>query len=94
MPLLTDDIIDLDSLTTETVVGYMFGGIAADQPNFGNTVASSMIFEVTYTPLNLYQYFAQTAYSMKALSPSIEPFASFRLAIFLFFTVAKIIVTQ
>ena len=52
VPLLTDDIIDLDSLTTETVVGYMFGGIAADQPNFGNTVASSIIFEVTYTPLN------------------------------------------
>ena len=52
VPLLTDDIIDLDSLTTETVVGYMFGGIAADQPNFGHTVASSMIFEVTYTPLN------------------------------------------
>jgi len=52
VPLLTDDIIDLDSLTTETVVGYMFGGIAADQPNFGNTVASSLIFEVTYTPLN------------------------------------------
>ncbi len=52
VPLLTNDIIDLDSLTTETVVGYMFGGIAADQPNFGNTVASSMIFEVTYTPLN------------------------------------------
>lgn len=52
VPLLTDNIIDLDSLTTETVVGYMFGGIAADQPNFGNTVASSIIFEVTYTPLN------------------------------------------
>ena len=52
VPLLTDDIIDLDLLTTETVVGYMFGGIAADQPNFGNTVASSIIFEVTYTPLN------------------------------------------
>ena len=52
VPLLTDDIIDLDSLTTETVVGYMFGGIAADQPNFGHTVASSMIFEVTYIPLN------------------------------------------
>ena len=36
VPVLIDDIIDLDSLTTETVVGYMFGGIAADQPNFGN----------------------------------------------------------
>ena len=36
VPVLIDDIIDLDSLTTETVIGYMFGGIAADQPNFGN----------------------------------------------------------
>ena len=52
VPVLTDGIIDVDSLTTETVLGYMFGGIAADQPNFGNTVASSIIFEVTYIPLN------------------------------------------
>ena len=51
-PVLTDGIINLDFLTGETVIGYMFGGIAADQPNFGNTVASSLIFEVTYTPLN------------------------------------------
>ena len=28
----------------------MFGGIAADQPNFGNTVTSSIIFEVKYAP--------------------------------------------
>jgi len=28
----------------------MFDGIAADQPNFGNTVASSIIFEVRYAP--------------------------------------------
>ncbi len=50
VPVLTDGIIDVDSLTMETVLGYMFGGIAADQPNFGNTVASSIIFEVTYAP--------------------------------------------
>ena len=52
VPVLTDGIINMDSLTTGTVLGYMFGGIAADKPNFGNTVASSIIFEVTYTPLN------------------------------------------
>ena len=45
-----DDIINVDALTTETVLGHMFGGIAADQPNFGNTVASSFIFEVRYIP--------------------------------------------
>jgi hypothetical protein len=31
----------------------MFGGIAADQPNFGTTVASSFIFEVSFIPPNL-----------------------------------------
>ena len=50
VPVLTDGVINLDSLSTETVIGYMFGGIAADQPNFGTTVASSIIFEVTYAP--------------------------------------------
>ena len=50
VPVLTDGVINLDSLSTETVIGYMFGGIAADKPNFGNTVASSIIFEVTYAP--------------------------------------------
>jgi hypothetical protein len=45
-----DDIIDSDALTSETVIGYMFGGIAADRPNFGTTVASPLIFEVTFSP--------------------------------------------
>ena len=48
--VFSDDIINVDALTTETVLGHMFGGIAADQPNFGNTVASSFIFEVRYIP--------------------------------------------
>jgi hypothetical protein len=43
-------ILDLDALTTETVIGYVFGGIAADKPNFGQTVASPLIFEVTFSP--------------------------------------------
>lgn len=47
---VTGDILDLDALTTETVIGYVFGGIAADKPNFGQTVASPLIFEVTFTP--------------------------------------------
>ena len=51
--VFSDDIINLDALTTETVLGYMFGGIAADQPNFGTTVASSFIFEVSFIPPNL-----------------------------------------
>ena len=48
--VFSNDIINVDALTTETVLGHMFGGIAADQPNFGNTVASSFIFEVRYIP--------------------------------------------
>ena len=44
------DILDLDALTTETVNGYVFGGIAADSPNFGQTMASPLIFEVTLSP--------------------------------------------
>jgi hypothetical protein len=48
---LAGGILDLDTLTTETVIGYVFGGIAADKPNFGQTVASPLIFEVTFSPL-------------------------------------------
>jgi hypothetical protein len=32
------------------VLGYVFGGIASNQPNDGTTVASSLIFEVRYVP--------------------------------------------
>jgi uncharacterized protein with beta-barrel porin domain len=46
------EIIDLDSLmataTADNVtVGYIFGGIAADKPNGGNTAASNLVFDVT-----------------------------------------------
>jgi hypothetical protein len=51
LQLLPGGIIDLDALTTQTTVGYIFGGIAADRPNFGNSVASPLIFEVVLTPL-------------------------------------------
>jgi len=49
LDMLAGDIINVDSLTSGTVIGYMFGGIAADRPNFGHSTASSVIFEVTYT---------------------------------------------
>jgi len=49
--ILSGGIIDLDALTETTTIGYIFGGIAADQPNFGNSVASSYIFEVVYSPI-------------------------------------------
>lgn len=48
---LSDYIIDIDGLTGPTVLGYVYGGIAAQQPNFGATTASSVVFEVTYEPV-------------------------------------------
>lgn len=43
--------INLDALTGPTLLGYVFGGIAAEQPNFGATAASNLLFEVWYTPV-------------------------------------------
>jgi MYXO-CTERM domain-containing protein len=44
-------VIDLDALTGPTLVGYLFGGIAADAPNGGVTVASNALFPVVITPI-------------------------------------------
>lgn len=52
LDLLAGSIINVDALTNGTVIGYMFGGIAADRPNFGRSTASPVIFEVTYIPLS------------------------------------------
>ncbi|MCA9214583.1 MAG: hypothetical protein KDB27_16035 [Planctomycetales bacterium] len=46
-----NSVIRLDDLHEQTTVGYIFGGIAADQPNRGNTAASGRIFEVVFTPV-------------------------------------------
>ncbi|MFM1902501.1 MAG: hypothetical protein RLZZ440_401 [Planctomycetota bacterium] len=48
---LSHGLIDLDSLAGPTLLGYVFGGIAAEQPNFGATAASNLLFEVWYTPV-------------------------------------------
>lgn len=48
---LINGAIDLDALTSETLLGYVFGGIAAEQANFGATAASNELFEVWYTPV-------------------------------------------
>ncbi len=44
-----DGMIDLDSITGTILLGYVFGGIEADQGDFGNSTASSGIFDVYYT---------------------------------------------
>ena len=44
-------VIRMDHLDGPTTLGYVFGGIAADQPNNGNTAASGRTFEVRYHPV-------------------------------------------
>ena len=44
----SDEIINQDILSDGDVLGWIFGGIAAEQPNFGATVASNELFEVVY----------------------------------------------
>jgi hypothetical protein len=52
VPTIGDtELIRLEGLSGPTVLGYIFGGIVADQGNSGNTAASSLVFEVTYTPV-------------------------------------------
>ena len=36
--------------TKKTHVGWIFGGIAADQGNNGNSVASNIVFDILITP--------------------------------------------
>jgi hypothetical protein len=43
-------MLQLDALTQPTVIGYVFGGIIAQQANFGASGASNFIFDVTYSP--------------------------------------------
>ncbi|MEJ8573616.1 hypothetical protein [Microbaculum marinum] len=54
-PTTSNGMVDLAALrrmhgNEPVVVGRIFGGIAADAPNFGNSVASNIIFEVVLTP--------------------------------------------
>lgn len=43
-------VIKLDELTGPTVVGYLYGGIAAVQPNGGPTFGSNLLFPVVISP--------------------------------------------
>ena len=50
VPLAGSDIVDLDALRDKggstNVIGWIFGGIAAAQPNFGASTASNELFEI------------------------------------------------
>lgn len=52
--LLEGDLIDLDALSDRTLLGYIYGGIAAGSPNGGfggNSIASAQVFTVEYVPV-------------------------------------------
>ena len=55
IPVTKNGMIDLRRLKAKygarrVLVGWFFGGIAAEKPNFGATVASNIVFEVFLTP--------------------------------------------
>ena len=45
---MTNGLINLDGLHDGDSLGYIFGGIAAEQPDFGKTTASDQLFQVFY----------------------------------------------
>ncbi len=53
IPTIINGIISLDDLTEPMLLGHIYGGIAAEQPNGGNSVASNIVFEVRYVPIQV-----------------------------------------
>jgi hypothetical protein len=53
IPVNKAGLVDLAALEarpgTSNVIGWVFGGIAAEKPNFGNSVASNEVFRITLT---------------------------------------------
>lgn len=50
LPTYANGVIQLDKLAGPTVLGYMYGGIQAQQPNFGSSGAVADVFLVTLVP--------------------------------------------
>jgi hypothetical protein len=46
-----DGVVNMDLITERTLLGHVFGGIAAEQANDGATAASNQLFEVWYSPV-------------------------------------------
>lgn len=51
VPTYANGVINLDALTGPTLVGWIYGGIAAEVPNRGPTYASNAVFPVILTPV-------------------------------------------
>jgi hypothetical protein len=49
-PHASNGVTKLDAIRRPTAVGYMYGGILAQQPNNGNSTSSAEIFKVTLVP--------------------------------------------
>jgi hypothetical protein len=49
-PSYCNGVIKLDAIHHATTIGYMYGGILAQQANNGSSTASSEIFKVTLVP--------------------------------------------
>jgi hypothetical protein len=50
LPRMNSKVLDLTLIRSDTVIGHIFGGIAADAGNGGNTTASGRVFEVVLRP--------------------------------------------
>ncbi|WP_435020984.1 hypothetical protein TA3x_002125 [Tundrisphaera sp. TA3] len=50
LPTLAGGVVRLDRLKSPTDLGIMFGGIFAQQPNFGNSTASALAYRITLIP--------------------------------------------
>ena len=43
-----DGVVQLDAMTSQTLVGYLYGGILAQAPNKGTTDASNNVYAVSF----------------------------------------------
>lgn len=50
VPHFDNGVIQLRNLTGETLIGYVYGGMEATVPNFGNSQAVNKVFQVFVTP--------------------------------------------
>jgi hypothetical protein len=50
VPDFENEVVRLDNVTAAIPVGYFFGGIRAQAPNFGASTASSLVMRVTLSP--------------------------------------------
>lgn len=50
VPNFDNEVVRLDGVTASMTVGYFYGGIRAQQPNFGPSTATNTVLQMTMTP--------------------------------------------